>query len=91
MIIRENDFQLTPIDESSLLFDLDLLYKVQPKGKEARFELKNAGYGLSLNNAIKKIAQYRVVNNHKDEAISLLDYFKEFKKELDSLDNIHKI
>lgn len=90
MIIEENDFRLIPIDDSSPIFDLELLYKVQPKGKEVRLEFKNAGYGLSLDKAIKKIAQYRVVNNYKDKAISLLDYFNEFKKELDSLNTSYK-
>ena len=85
MIIEEKDFRLTPIDDSTVRFDLELLYKVKPKGKESRLEFKNAGYGLSLENAIKKVAQYRIINNHKEEAITLVDYLEEFKQELDSL------
>lgn len=85
MIIEEKDFRLTPVDESSPMFDLDLLYIIKPNGKESRLEFKNAGYGLTLQNAIKKVAQYRVACNHKDEAVTLLAYFEEFKKELDSL------
>lgn len=85
MVIEENDFKLTPISDSSPRFDLELLYKVQPKGKEARMEFKPAGYGIGLDYAIKKIAQFRICNNHKEEAISLVTYFKEFKKELDSI------
>lgn len=85
MIIEEKDFRLTPVDDSSPMFDLDLLYVIKPKGKESRLEFKNAGYGLSLQNAIKKVAHYRVTCNHKDEAVTLLAYFEEFKKELDSL------
>lgn len=83
--IQENDFRLTPIDDSSLAFDLELSRVVNKGKNNERTEFQIAGYGLSLSNAIKSIAQYRVSNNHKEEAISLLTYFKEFKKELDSL------
>lgn len=82
MIIEEEDFRLIPSGNS---FDLELLCKVQPKGKEARFEFKNVAYGISLEYAIKKIIQYRISQKYKDEAISLRTYFKEFKEELDSI------
>ena len=85
MVIEERDFRLTPVNDSSLRYDLELLYKVQPKGREARLEFKNVAYGISLEHAIKKIAQYRICCRHKEEAIQLLDYFREFKEELDSL------
>lgn len=88
MIIEEKDFRLTPISDSSPQYDLELLYKIQPKGKEARLEFKNVAYGISLEYAIKKIAHYRVCCKHKEEAIGLLTYFKEFKEELDSLKNL---
>ncbi len=85
MVIESNDFRLIPISDSSIKFDLELLYTVRPKGKEARQEFKNVAYGISLDFAIKKIAQYRVSCNHVDEAITLTAYFTEFKKELDTL------
>lgn len=85
MVIEEKDFRLTPVNDSSPVFDLELLYTVNPKGKDPRQEFKIAAYGISLNHAIKKIAQYRVNCRHKEEAINLLTYFKEFKEELDSL------
>lgn len=85
MIIEENDFKLIPISDSSPKFDLELLYKVQPRGKETRWEFKNVAYGISIDYAIKKIAHYRVCCNHKEEAIKILTYFEEFKRELDSL------
>ena len=88
MIIEEKDFRLTPISDSSPQYDLELLYKIQPKGKEARLEFKNVAYGISLEYAIKKIAHHRVCCKHKEEAIGLLTYFKEFKEELDSLKNL---
>lgn len=91
MIIEEKDFKLTPVNDSSVNFDLELLYKVQPRDKEARMEFKNVAYGITLNHAIHKIAQYRVNQKHKSEAITLLTYFKEFKEELDSLKALCRI
>lgn len=85
MEIVEKDFKLKPIDDSSPFFDLDLLYLIKPRGGEPRLEFKNAGYGLSLENAIKRIAHYRISCNHREEAIKLKTYFVEYKKELDSL------
>lgn len=85
MVIEENDFRLIPINDSCPQYNLELLYKVQPKGKETRLEFKNVAYGIGLEHAIKKIAHYRVCCRHKDEAVRLLTYFKEFKEELDSL------
>ena len=85
MVIEEKDFRLTPISDSSPKYDLELLYKVQPKGKDARLEFKNIAYGIGIEYAIKKIAHYRVCCKHKEEEIRLLTYFKEFKEELDSL------
>ena len=63
-----------PISEDCPMFDLELLYVVKPRGGEARLEFKNAGYGMSMENAIKKIAHYRVCSNHKDEAIRIKTY-----------------
>lgn len=85
MVIEEKDFRLIPMSDSSLKFDLELLYTVRPKGKEARQEFKNVAYGISLEYAIKKIAHYRVSLKHENEAITLLTYFQEFMRELDSL------
>ena len=85
MEIVEKDFKLKPISEDCPMFDLGLLYVVKPRGGEARLEFKNAGYGMSMENAIKKIAHYRVCSNHRDEAIRIKTYFGEYKKELDDL------
>lgn len=85
MVIEEKDFRLIPTSDSSLRFDLELLYTVRPKGKEARQEFKNVAYGVCLDHAIRKIAHYRVNLKHENEAITLLTYFQEFTRELDSL------
>lgn len=85
MEIREDDFILTPISDSTPQYDLELLYKIKAKGKEPRMEFKVVAYGIGLEYAIKKIAHYRVCCKHNEEAIRLLTYFEEFKEELDSL------
>lgn len=91
MTIQEKDFILTPINDSTPKFDLELLYKVQAKGKDPRMEFKTVAFGISLEYAIRKIAQYRVTIKHEDEAISIQTYFNEFKDELDSIKNLCKI
>lgn len=83
MVIEEKDFRLTPISESSPMFDLELLYTIRPKGKEARQEFKNAGYGMSLESALKKIIQYRIACKHT--TIDMVSYLKEFRAEVNSL------
>ena len=76
MIIQGDFFQLIPVNEHSLKFDLKLLYKVG--GKNPREEFKDAGYGLSLEVAIKKCIQFALSN--KFEVVSLKEYLDEFKK-----------
>lgn len=88
MEIKESDFKLTPISEHSILYDLELLYKVQPKGKEIRYEFKNVAYGISLETAIKKIAQYRVSCNHENDVLSLKTYIQEFLDNIKSIKNL---
>lgn len=85
MVIEEKDFRLIPISDSSPKYDLELLHLIQPKGKEARLEFKNVAYGIDLENAIKRIAHFRVCRNHKDEAVKLVTYFEELKAELNSI------
>ena len=48
----------------------------------------SVGYGMSLESENRKIAQYRVDCNHREEAIRLKAYFAEYKKELDELKNL---
>lgn len=76
MVIKGEFYQLIPVNEHSLLFDLKLLYKV--KGKNPREEYKDAGYGLSLESALKKCVQYAISN--KFEVLSLKEYLEEFRK-----------
>lgn len=90
MIIEEKIFKLKSIDECTPLFDLELLYKIKPRGGESRMEFKNVGYGLTLNTAIRKIAHYCVEQKHPDTAIKLKEYFSEFKIAIDDITKIIK-
>lgn len=79
MIIEESDFRLENSNDFSQFWDLELLYTVKPKSGEARQEFKNAGYGLTLGSAIKRIINYRLSN--KKEIYTLKEYLAEYKKE----------
>lgn len=85
MIIEGDDYKLTPIDDSTPRFDLELLYTIKSRSKESKQEFKISAYGVELEYAIKKIAQFRVNNKHENEAIDLKTYFTEFKDEVNSL------
>ena len=76
MVIQGEFFRLTPVNEHSIQWDLELLYKI--KGKNPRDEYKNAGYGMSLENAIKRCIQYAL--SQKLETVSLKEYLEEYKQ-----------
>lgn len=83
MIIQGDFYQIIPVNEHSLLFDLKLLYKI--KGKNPREEYKEAGYGMSLEKAIKKCIQYAI--SQKFEVLSLKEYLQEYDKIQKDLEN----
>lgn len=85
MTIEEADFRLTPCREASSHFDLELLYVVN-KGKDnERTEFRNAGYGLSLVSAIRKITMSRIGNKYGEGTISLKQFLEEFKGEIEKI------
>lgn len=85
MIIQEQFFKLIPVDDNSIFFDLELLYTINKGKSNERKEFKNVAYGITIETAIKKIANYLINCKHKDEAIKLRDYFKEYKSNIDEL------
>jgi hypothetical protein len=91
MVIEESDFRLTQINESSSKWDLELIHTVRPKGKEARQEFKNAGYGLSLDSAMRRIINHRLHNKHSENAITMKDYLTEFKDQVKQLEKLLEI
>lgn len=90
MIIEESDFRLIPVKESGLLFDLELL-KVINKGKEnERTEFKNIAYGITIESALKYIANARI-NAKYNDSISLKQYLQEYKDIINSIKDTCKI
>lgn len=83
MIIEGSFYKLTPISDHSLKFDLELLYDIG--GKNPRQEFKNAGYGYTLEGAIKAITMYAVQKKFENEVINLKTFIDEFKKESASI------
>jgi len=87
MIIAEEDFKLYPVVNSACLFDLELLYIVKAKSKDARKEFKNCGYGITLEHAIKKIIIHRINNKYDSNSIiSLKQYIKDYKQEYNKIE-----
>ena len=90
MVIEESDFRLIPVKESGLLFDLELL-KVINKGKEnERTEFKNIAYGVTIESALKYIANARI-NAKYNDSISLKQYLQEYKDIINSIKDTCKI
>ena len=81
MTIEESDFKLTPCSETSYLFDLELLYTVNKGKNNERTEFRNAGYGLSLETALRKIGMSRITGKYTG-SISLAKFLEEFKEEV---------
>jgi hypothetical protein len=78
MIIEEKDFRLIPINECSDKFNLELLYIVNKGKSNEKQEYKNAAYGIRLDSAIRKIANFRI-NNKCPDIIDLRTYLKEYR------------
>ena len=83
MVIDGKFFKLIPVNEHSVFFDLELLYDVG--GKNPRKEYKVAGYGLTLEYALEKAANYAVNKKFKDETITLKQYLNALKEIKDDI------
>lgn len=84
MIIEDKDYRLVQINDSSPFFDLDLLRTINPKGKESREEFQTVAYGITLEDALKKIVNFRI-NKDNCEILTLKEYLEEYKKQVNSL------
>lgn len=81
MTIEESDFRLIPVSKSSSMFDLELLYVVNKGKSNERTEFRNAGYGMSLESAIRKIIMNRLSSKHIEDSVDLKTFLQEFKEE----------
>ena len=85
MIIQGNFYRIEPINDTSPLWDLHLLRKVNSK-TNPREEFQLEGYGMPLDSAIGRIIRYAINSKYgKDEITTLKEYlnvFKQIKEEI---------
>ena len=84
MIIEEKDFRLIHIKDTSNLFDLELLKTVNKGKSTERQEFKNVAYGVTIEYAIKYIANARIAANNPG-TIDLKTYLEEYRKIIDEI------
>lgn len=90
MTIEESDFRLTPsINNASDFWDLELLVTIKPKGTNsiARKEFRVIGYGMPIESCIKRIANYRILHKYGGDAVTLVQYLKEYISQLKDLND----
>ena len=88
MTIEESDFRLTSVNDYSNLFNLEILSVINKVKSNERKEFKNVAYGVSLENAIKRVAFYRT--SMKLDTCTLKEYIETFKESLDSINSLIK-
>ena len=85
MIIQGNFYRIEPINDTSPLWDLYLLRKVNSK-TNPREEFQLEGYGMPLDSAIGRIIRYAINSKYgKDEITTSKEYlnvFKQIKEEI---------
>ena len=80
MIIQGNFYRIEPIKDTSPLWDLYLLRKVNSK-TNPREEFQLEGYGMPLDSAIGRIIRYAINSKYgKDEITTLKEYLNVFKQ-----------
>ena len=84
MQIQGDFYRITSIDDSSPFWDLELLKTIKSK-TNPRQEYVNAGYGLTLDSAIKRIIQFAI--SSKYDVLTLKDYLRAYKKLSESITN----
>ena len=77
MQIIGNFYKLTSIDDNSPFWDLELLKTIKSK-TNPRTEFVNAGYGLTIESAIRRIIQFTICSKH--DSLTLKEYLNEFKR-----------
>ena len=84
MHIQGDFYKITSIDDSSPFWDLELLKTIKSK-TNPRQEYVNAGYGLTLDSAIKRIIQFAI--SSKYDVLTLKDYLQAYNKLSKSITN----
>lgn len=83
MVIEGSFYRVTPVNDHSAFFDLELLYEIG--GKNPRKEFKAVAYGLRLDSVINDIIRYGINNKYKDEVITFKQYVDEYKKQREQI------
>lgn len=84
MQIQGDFYKIISIDDSSPFWDLELLKTIKSK-TNPRQEYVNAGYGLTLDSAIKRIIQFAI--SSKYDVLTLKDYLQAYNKLSKSITN----
>lgn len=79
MTIQGDIYRLTPINEHSPKYDLELLYSIG--GKNPREEFKVVAYGISMESAFKRIIHYALSKKLGEEVVTLKQFFNAYKEE----------
>lgn len=79
MIIQGNIYRLTPINEHSPRYDLELLHDIG--GKNPRQEFKAVAYGVSLESALERTILFATNKRLGDEVITLKQFLDVYKEE----------
>ena len=77
MTIEGSFYKIVPINDNSPFYDLYLLRSIKSK-TNPRTEFVNAGYGLTIESAIRRIIQFTICSKH--DSLTLKEYLNEFKR-----------
>ena len=83
LTITGDIYRLTPINEHSPKYDLELLYSIG--GKNPREEFKVVAYGISMESAFERIILYSVNKKLGDETVSFKRFLDEYKEATDKV------
>lgn len=84
LVIEEDDFRLTNVKDSKNFWDLDLKRVISPRGKEPYEKMDNYGYGMTLESAIKVIANNRISRKLKT-SIDMKTYLEMYNDTVNKL------
>ena len=79
MIIQGEFYRLTPINEHSPQYDLELLHNIG--GKNPRQEFKVVAYGVSLERALESTILFATNKKLGEEVVSLKEFLNVYKEE----------
>ena len=79
MIIQGEFYRLTPINEHSPKYDLELLHDIG--GKNPRQEFKVVAYGVSLERALESTILFATNKKLGEEVVSLKEFLNAYKEE----------